>query len=105
MPWRLTGVEFWYDDKPVFLHADGHAAAWACPCGGPVLFIYKAGRTGSHPTRRSVCQKCYAAYYLAPPHNSMPEPPMSMMPSGRMVIIAKQPVAPVQTPESDQLLS
>jgi hypothetical protein len=92
MPWRLSGVEFYYNDQPVVLHADGNIAARVCPCGGPVLFIFQAGRIGSHPTRRSMCPLCKTTYHLTPPHNFMPEPAMSIMPAGRMTIIGSAPI-------------
>lgn len=99
MPWRLSGVQFWHNGEPVVVNADGTSAAWVCPCGGPVLLVFQAGRIGSHPNRQSICPKCKVAYYLAPPHNFMPEPSMSIMPAGQMTIVGNAS-APTQEESS-----
>ena len=76
MGWSLGLVDdFSFAGAVITVYADGNNLAWVCPnCGDPLLFIYRQGRTGSHPHSPTHCNGCAAAYYLDPPFGHLTEP-------------------------------
>lgn len=92
MSWVLSGtVQFRFGGMPATVSAHGNAAAWCCPCGSAVLFVYQNGKPGSDPGHPAPCHGCQTEYFLDPPFGKSPEPPagMPIAPSTVMTIMKK----------------
>lgn len=75
MGWSLSkDCSFEFQGVQTLVSPDGNNVAWACPCGGPVLFVYQNGRRGSGPSAAARCPKCAAEYFLQPSFGTLPEP-------------------------------
>lgn len=92
MSWTLAGtVQFRFDEEPANVSADGNTAAWCCPCGSPVLFVYASGKPGSDASHPAPCHGCQTEYHLDPPFGKSPEPRpgIPIAPSTVMTIVKK----------------
>lgn len=90
MGWSFSAIptDFVFNGYPALVVPDGNNVAWSCPCGKPVLFVYRSGRNGASAATPFICE-CGRSFFLSPEFGHFDEPPRgnSIPPANPMEIL------------------